>query len=107
VFGLDAQVLGQGAAAGLVLGQGRAALPAQGQEPHELALALLAPGVQLHLTPGMGQGAGELAAALVGGGQAVQGVEDLAVQLLAAGGDPVLKRGAIFDGQALQKGAAV
>jgi len=82
-------------------------LPGESQQAHQLALPFLPPGVQLHLPPGIGQGSRELAAALVGGGQALQGVEDLAVQLLATSRDPLLKRGAIIDGQALQKGAAI
>ncbi len=49
---LHPQLVGQNVATGLVLGQGRAALAAMGQQAHQLLVSLLSPGVQAQQSPG-------------------------------------------------------
>jgi hypothetical protein len=51
----DAQLFGQDAAAGFILGQGRPPLTPVGQQPHHLLVGLLPPGLQLQQTPGKAQ----------------------------------------------------
>jgi len=97
-LGVDAQFVGEELFADLELGQGSAALSAQREEAHQLALAVLAPGVQLHQPPGVGQAALVIAAALIVGSQALQGLHSAAMEMLAAQRDPLLKGHAIGDG---------
>ena len=62
---LDVQCLAQRTAAGLILGQGRAALAAQGQQAHQHPVRLFLPGRQGDLPPGVLARTGVLAPFLV------------------------------------------
>src|SRR5207249_3830715 len=92
---------------GLVLGEGRAALPAESQQPHHLPVSFLPPRLQLQLPVGVSQRLLVLAPRLVVCGEAAKGVESLAVQGLALEHEPFLKLLAIGQVETLQKIAAI
>ena len=66
ILRLDAQLLLQTAATGLVLDQGSGAFSAESQQAHQAALGSFLPGFQLHLAAGILAGLLEVAALLPG-----------------------------------------
>jgi len=105
--GYVTQLLGQDAPAGLVLGQGRTALPVQRQGTHRLAIRFLSPRVQLQLPQGVAQRRLEIAVLLVIVRQVAEGIQGLLVQALALNQRPLLKLGAIFEKEAVQELCAI
>ena len=105
--GLGAELLGQHAAAALVLRQRRLALAAGGEEQHELPVGVLAPGVERQQPGGVVDPGGVVAP--LGGvdGQLVEGVQRELAQALALGGEPLVEGGGAVDGEARQQLTAV
>ena len=104
---LDVQLLLERAAAGLVLGQGGGALPIQGQEAHQGAVGLLLPGSPLDEPPGTGERAPDLAPFLALCGQALKRGQALAFELFPHLKGPMLKGGAVAEGEPGHKALAV
>ena len=103
----DAQFVRQDAAAGVILGDGRAALPGKRQEAHQGAMRALAQGVHDHRPPRHVHALLERTALLVRGCQVFQRLDRQAVQVLPLQGDPFLEGGSVGQGITLQKGALV
>ena len=104
---LNAQLLGQHAPAGLILGQGCAALPIQRQGTHHLAMRFLSPWVQLQLAQGVAPRRLKISVLLVIVRQVAVGIQDMLVQPLALHQRPLLKLGAIFQEEVLQELTAI
>ena len=89
------------------MGNGRAPLTTLGQELHYLPVGALLPRVHLHLPPGMVKRALGIAPSLVGLRQAVQGLDDLAAELLPGEQCPFFEIRAVREREALQEGGAI
>ena len=107
VLRLDAQFVRQDAATGVILGDGRAALPGKRQEAHQGAMRALAQGVHGHRLPRHLHALLERTALLVRGCQVFQRLDRQAVQVLPLQGDPFLEGRSVGQGIALQKVAPV
>ena len=87
----DVQLLGQRPPAEFVLGQRCAALPAARQEPHEIAVRLLAPRLQGQRMAGMGDGVRQVAGLGIAGRQRVQARQHQLAQPRPFGSGPMLE----------------
>ena len=110
LFGrLDAQLSLQDLAAGLVLGQGRAALAACGQQEHQLPVRFLPPRLQGQQAGGIvdaGRRPGLPLSGIVGD-QRVQGLQGQLAQPRPLGQDPLFKGRRLAHIEPLQKVAPV
>jgi len=104
---LDAQLIHQGAPAGLVLSYRQGPLPVQHQQAHQLPLPGLMPGFQLHLPPGIGYRSIVLAMHLVMRRQPPQGCKRLAAQPFPLQQQPFLESHAVAQGKSLQKAPSI
>jgi len=105
--GLDPQFLGQQAAAGFILRQRRAALPAAGPRQHQLAVGFLAPGLQRQQPRGAVNCLGRVAALQMQLGQRVERVQRQLAVARPLGQQPVFKLGRVAHHEARQKVALV
>jgi hypothetical protein len=96
-LGGGAQLLGQDAPARLVLGQGRTALAAPHQQPHQRPVRLFAPRLQRQHAPGMGDPRGCIPAADGHPQRPEQRPNVQLAQALPLPAQPVLERGRITD----------
>ena len=103
----DIQLCLECATAGLVLGQGRIALPVEGQHAHQLPLGGFIPRGQFYLAPGIPTGTLILAPLCKVDDQSMQGDQCPAEKLLPREQRPILKRCAAAQVQAVQKAPPV
>ena len=101
------QFFGEDFAAGLILGQGGAALTGKGQQAHGLRMGFLLPRLQRQFPEGVLQGGGVLGPRGVVRGQPGQRLHRLAVQPFAREHQPFLKGGTITQVEAAQQIAPV
>ncbi len=97
---LHPQFLPQGATAGLVLGQGGGPLVGEREQTHDLAVALLVQGLQLHPSLGVSQRLAMFATLPTMRGQGAQGLHSQAAVALSPDQQPLLELGAVAQGKA-------
>ena len=90
-LGLDLQIAGQQAAAGLVLGQGGAAPAVQGHQGHHLAVGRLREGIERQPAAGCLDPVAVAVVLQVELSQGAQALDRLPVERFALHGDPLLK----------------
>ena len=91
-LGVNPQLLGEGLAACFVLGQGGAALAAQCQEPHQVAMGRFFPRFEFNPAPGEIRGGRHIAQLGVRQRQAADGLQQLEPEVLARCYQPLFER---------------
>ena len=105
--GLDAELVGEDVATGLVLRERGARLPARHQQQHQLAVRVLAPGVELEQAGAVIDPRRIRVLRDMGIDQHMQGMQDAVAQPLALRHRPYFEVGSAADVEAFQKIAPV